>query len=401
MRVGDGLWLRILDVPAALTARGYTADDDMVLEVKDEVLPEVAGRWRLAARSGHADVAPTDQPADLQLDITDLGAVYLGGFTFRSSGRCRPWRRMHTRCDRARRPDLCDRSQAMEPARLLSALPLRRVAIVTASAALVVTACVGTRRRPRPRHHTQSEPRPDGQPNGTGDRPAKPDSDTNFNADADGHSPRRLPVAPSASAVPSASPTKRVVSSTFQVADEQYRVLVVDRSRSQSRRCCWPARGTADPERRRRPRRPWRQHWLELAHRPELFEFADVTTEVCDGKPSFVENDEIAATTSARGARRSSPSIRAKPPAPGRRKARKPKSAAKQKRPKEPAGLRLSARWRTSGPAPEIRGPFGTRTKLAGPAQATQAHLSTKRFEFRQLFTKRPECRPQVGRWKT
>jgi predicted acetyltransferase len=83
-RVGDGLWLRILDVPAALTARGYRADGDIVLEVTDEVLPEVAGRWRLSARGGHADVTPSDQPADLQLDIADLGAVYLGGFTFRS-----------------------------------------------------------------------------------------------------------------------------------------------------------------------------------------------------------------------------------------------------------------------------------------------------------------------------
>jgi predicted acetyltransferase len=84
MRVGDGLWLRILDVPAALTARGYNADGDMVFDISDEVLPEVAGRWRLSARGGHADVTPTNQPPDLQLDITDLGAVYLGGFTFRS-----------------------------------------------------------------------------------------------------------------------------------------------------------------------------------------------------------------------------------------------------------------------------------------------------------------------------
>ena len=83
LRLGDGLWLRIIDVPAALTARGYRSDGDVVLEVNDEVLPEVAGRWRLSARGGHAEVTPTGQPADLQLDITDLGAVYLGGFTFR------------------------------------------------------------------------------------------------------------------------------------------------------------------------------------------------------------------------------------------------------------------------------------------------------------------------------
>lgn len=82
MRVGDGLWLRILDVPAALSARGYASDGDVVLEIEDRVLPEVAGRWRLSVRSGRADVAATQDPADLRVDITDLGAVYLGGFTF-------------------------------------------------------------------------------------------------------------------------------------------------------------------------------------------------------------------------------------------------------------------------------------------------------------------------------
>lgn len=80
MRLGDGLWLRILDVPAALAARTYAADGDVVIEVTDQVLPEVSGRWRLAVRQGRADVTTTVQPAELHLDITDLGAVYLGGF---------------------------------------------------------------------------------------------------------------------------------------------------------------------------------------------------------------------------------------------------------------------------------------------------------------------------------
>jgi len=83
LRVGDGLWLRILDVPAALTARGYRTDGDIVIEVLDEVLPETAGRWRLSVSHGGGAGTPTNQSADVQLDITDLGAVYLGGFTFR------------------------------------------------------------------------------------------------------------------------------------------------------------------------------------------------------------------------------------------------------------------------------------------------------------------------------
>jgi len=82
MRVGDGLWLRIVDVPAALSTRSYAADGDVVLQVTDTVLPEVSGRWRLAVRSGRAQLTPTDEPAELHIDIADLGAIFLGGFSF-------------------------------------------------------------------------------------------------------------------------------------------------------------------------------------------------------------------------------------------------------------------------------------------------------------------------------
>ncbi len=81
LRVGDGLWLRIVDVPAALAGRGYAADDALVIEVVDEVMPEAAGRWRLVAHDGVAEVTPTDAPADLRLDTTDLAAIYLGAFS--------------------------------------------------------------------------------------------------------------------------------------------------------------------------------------------------------------------------------------------------------------------------------------------------------------------------------
>ena len=82
LRLGDGLWLRLLDVPAALAARGYGADGQLVLDVTDELLPDVGGRWRLAVEDGLVSVEASDQAPDLALDITDLGAVYLGGFSF-------------------------------------------------------------------------------------------------------------------------------------------------------------------------------------------------------------------------------------------------------------------------------------------------------------------------------
>jgi predicted acetyltransferase len=82
MRVGDGLWLRLVDVRGALAARSYNGDGDLVIDVVDDVMPDVAGRWRLAIREGRANVSPSQERADLRVDITDLGAVYLGGFTF-------------------------------------------------------------------------------------------------------------------------------------------------------------------------------------------------------------------------------------------------------------------------------------------------------------------------------
>jgi predicted acetyltransferase len=84
LRATDGVWLRIVDVRKALEARAYAADDSVVLEVTDTFMPDVAGRWRLTTSGGNASAAPTSEAPDLQLDITDLGAVYMGGFGFAS-----------------------------------------------------------------------------------------------------------------------------------------------------------------------------------------------------------------------------------------------------------------------------------------------------------------------------
>jgi predicted acetyltransferase len=82
LRVSDAIWLRIVDVPAALTLRTYAGDGEIVLDVADDFLPDAAGRWRLTVRDGKATVDPTTDPADLALDTTDLGAVYMGTFSF-------------------------------------------------------------------------------------------------------------------------------------------------------------------------------------------------------------------------------------------------------------------------------------------------------------------------------
>jgi predicted acetyltransferase len=79
------MWLRLVDVPAALAARAYATDVALTLGVRDERLPENAGSWRL--ESGRC--ARADGPPDLELDVRDLAAAYLGGVavgTLRAAG---------------------------------------------------------------------------------------------------------------------------------------------------------------------------------------------------------------------------------------------------------------------------------------------------------------------------
>ncbi|MER6839203.1 GNAT family N-acetyltransferase [Streptomyces platensis] len=74
----DWLWVRLLDVPRALTARGWFMDGEIVLDVDDPFLGE-HGRYLLTVRDTKADCVPTDREPDLSLDVSDLGSVYLGG----------------------------------------------------------------------------------------------------------------------------------------------------------------------------------------------------------------------------------------------------------------------------------------------------------------------------------
>ncbi|MCZ9883589.1 GNAT family N-acetyltransferase [Arthrobacter sp. B2a2-09] len=88
----DMLWLRVLDVPAALSARRYGTDGRLVLEVRD-ALGFADGTWELTSDGGVVTVseAPGGGP-DLTLDVTDLGSVYLGAVSpviLASAGRIR------------------------------------------------------------------------------------------------------------------------------------------------------------------------------------------------------------------------------------------------------------------------------------------------------------------------
>jgi predicted acetyltransferase len=82
-QVSDGLWVRIVDVAAALTQRSYSSPVDVVIEVTDDVFGDNSGRWRLAsggvADRSAASCERTTDPADIALGIRELGAAYLGG----------------------------------------------------------------------------------------------------------------------------------------------------------------------------------------------------------------------------------------------------------------------------------------------------------------------------------
>jgi predicted acetyltransferase len=105
LTIGDGLFVRLVDLVAALSARGYAAAGSVVLQVADTGAPWNSGRWRLTVESPTRAPDPltgafgpaaertvagplpgrverTADPADLELDVTDLASCYLGAFTF-------------------------------------------------------------------------------------------------------------------------------------------------------------------------------------------------------------------------------------------------------------------------------------------------------------------------------
>jgi predicted acetyltransferase len=76
MTLGDALWLRLVDLEAALAARSYAPADGVVIDVRDSFCPWNEGAWSLP------EADRTNADPDLQLDTADLGSVYLGGFSF-------------------------------------------------------------------------------------------------------------------------------------------------------------------------------------------------------------------------------------------------------------------------------------------------------------------------------
>ena len=88
--IHEGLWLRIVDLDAALRVRSFAAGESAVLEVADSFFQHNAGRWRVGPEPGR-----TDDDADVALDVADLASAYLGAFSFErlaAAGRARELR---------------------------------------------------------------------------------------------------------------------------------------------------------------------------------------------------------------------------------------------------------------------------------------------------------------------
>jgi predicted acetyltransferase len=91
----DSLYVRTVDVGAALEARTYQTPVDVVFEVEDAFCPWNEGRWRLSGDAKGASCERTTDPADLALSVRELGSAYLGGVSLASlaaAGRVRELR---------------------------------------------------------------------------------------------------------------------------------------------------------------------------------------------------------------------------------------------------------------------------------------------------------------------
>lgn len=91
-KVVDGMWIRLMDVPAALHARTYETDGSVTIDVEDDTRPEVSGTYSLEVVDGVARCERTTGAAELACAIDVLGHLYLGGgdaYAMAAAGRLR------------------------------------------------------------------------------------------------------------------------------------------------------------------------------------------------------------------------------------------------------------------------------------------------------------------------
>lgn len=77
-RMGDALWVRLVEVGAALSGRKYLGDGSIVFDVTDEFCPWNEGRWKLEGGTAER----TKEAGELRLPVQSLGSALLGGISF-------------------------------------------------------------------------------------------------------------------------------------------------------------------------------------------------------------------------------------------------------------------------------------------------------------------------------
>jgi len=83
-RIEDGVWLRLVDIAAALAGRRYAVEGRLALRVRDPFCPRNDGSYELIGGPAGAECQPTTRSPDLTLDAADLAALYLGANRFRT-----------------------------------------------------------------------------------------------------------------------------------------------------------------------------------------------------------------------------------------------------------------------------------------------------------------------------
>lgn len=83
----DGLWLRLVDVPLALVLRQYSDEGCLVFEVKDDVCPWNAARFKLEVSTEESECSTTNAAPDIAISVAALASTYLGTVTFTTLAR--------------------------------------------------------------------------------------------------------------------------------------------------------------------------------------------------------------------------------------------------------------------------------------------------------------------------
>ena len=78
----DRTWLRLIDVPKALSSRTYAQEDEIVFKVRDQFCPWNDGSYHLTGSPSGATCRPTTKSPDITLSVDDLAVPYLGGSPF-------------------------------------------------------------------------------------------------------------------------------------------------------------------------------------------------------------------------------------------------------------------------------------------------------------------------------